>query len=257
VDPSDGCTFWAAQQYYENTSATGWRTRITEFRFPGCAPASGPTPPTVSGPTLDQAFQTAKSFDVTWTEPDPGSFTYDVRYREAPWGGPFGAPVIWQSQIAAPTATFDATRGSTYCFSARATDAGRTTGGWGSEVCTAVPLNDRSLKVSSGRWARKAGAGYDLGTFSRTSKRHAALTKAHVSAKTVALVATTCPGCGTIKVTWNGVTIARVSLDSATTQHLVIVPITTFSAGRFGKVRVVVVSNTSPVSVEGLGVSRV
>lgn len=164
---------------------------------------------------------------------------------------------MWQSQTAAAGATFDATPGSTYCFSARATDATLVTGGWGSEVCTAVPLDDRSLKVASGRWARKTGAGFYLGTFSRASKRHAALTKAHVSAKTLALVATTCPGCGTVRVTWNGTGIARVSLDSASAQHLVVIPLTTFTSGSFGKVRVVVVSDKAPVSIEGLGLSRV
>ena len=43
VDPSDFCTFWYTNEYYATTNATfNWRTRIGNFRFPGCAsPAMG------------------------------------------------------------------------------------------------------------------------------------------------------------------------------------------------------------------------
>lgn len=36
VDPEDDCTFWYTTEYYETTSAAGWRTRIASFRNPGC-----------------------------------------------------------------------------------------------------------------------------------------------------------------------------------------------------------------------------
>jgi hypothetical protein len=46
VDPSDDCTFWTNNQYYNTNSAFNWRTRIGRFKFPTCAaPAQG----TVSG----------------------------------------------------------------------------------------------------------------------------------------------------------------------------------------------------------------
>lgn len=35
VDPTDGCTFWYTQEYYEVTGAD-WQTRIGSFRYPGC-----------------------------------------------------------------------------------------------------------------------------------------------------------------------------------------------------------------------------
>ncbi len=36
VDPEDDCTFWYTQEYYQVTSSFNWRTRIGNFKFPGC-----------------------------------------------------------------------------------------------------------------------------------------------------------------------------------------------------------------------------
>jgi hypothetical protein len=41
VDPSDDCTFWYTNEYYETTNGSMWSTRVGSFRFPGCGP-SGP-----------------------------------------------------------------------------------------------------------------------------------------------------------------------------------------------------------------------
>lgn len=39
VDPIDDCTFWYTSEYYQTTSATGWKTQIGTFKFPSCQPA--------------------------------------------------------------------------------------------------------------------------------------------------------------------------------------------------------------------------
>ena len=44
IDPVDDCTFWYTQEYYATTGSFNWRTRIGNFKFPGC---SSPPPPTV------------------------------------------------------------------------------------------------------------------------------------------------------------------------------------------------------------------
>ncbi|MEO6050790.1 MAG: hypothetical protein ABIP78_05585, partial [Pyrinomonadaceae bacterium] len=36
VDPTDGCTFWYTQEYYEATSSAGWSTRVGRFIYPSC-----------------------------------------------------------------------------------------------------------------------------------------------------------------------------------------------------------------------------
>jgi hypothetical protein len=36
VDPTDDCTFWYTQEYYQTTSSFNFNTRICSFRFPDC-----------------------------------------------------------------------------------------------------------------------------------------------------------------------------------------------------------------------------
>jgi hypothetical protein len=36
IDPTDDCTFWYVNEYYQVSSARGWQTRIGSFRLPGC-----------------------------------------------------------------------------------------------------------------------------------------------------------------------------------------------------------------------------
>ena len=37
LDPVDDCTFWYTTEYYSTTSSYNWRTRIGNFKFPGCS----------------------------------------------------------------------------------------------------------------------------------------------------------------------------------------------------------------------------
>lgn len=37
IDPTDDCTFWYVNEYYQVSSARGWQTRIGAFSIPGCA----------------------------------------------------------------------------------------------------------------------------------------------------------------------------------------------------------------------------
>ena len=41
VDPTDDCTFWYTNEYYQTTSSFNWRTRIGSFKFPNCT--AGPS----------------------------------------------------------------------------------------------------------------------------------------------------------------------------------------------------------------------
>ena len=52
VDPTDDCTFWYTQEYYEATTqvappytaAQAWQTRIGSFKFPSCVATTTPVP---------------------------------------------------------------------------------------------------------------------------------------------------------------------------------------------------------------------
>src|SRR5205814_10332188 len=36
LDPSNDCTFWYTNEYYETTGSFDWHTRIGSFTFPSC-----------------------------------------------------------------------------------------------------------------------------------------------------------------------------------------------------------------------------
>ena len=52
VDPTDGCTFWYTNEYYDTDSDFNWLTRIGSFRYPSCT--SGATG-TIHGTVTDGA----------------------------------------------------------------------------------------------------------------------------------------------------------------------------------------------------------
>jgi hypothetical protein len=255
VDPRDGCTFWYTQMAYSTTSSMNWRTQIATFRFPGCSTGSGPGPASVTGPTLSDPFQADPSFSLAWDAGAP-DLTYDVRYRRATATSDFGAAVQWMTATSASGATFTGRPGSTYCFSARATDASFFTGPWGHEACTAIPLNETDL-ATSGKWAEKHADGTYLGDYLLSTKRGATLTKTKVQAKSIALIATTCPTCGTVKVVWKGAVIAKLALTSAVSVKDVLLPVVGFNAAKTGDLRIVVASAGKPVKIEGVALSHV
>ena len=39
IDPSDDCSFWYTQEYYNSTSNVNWLTRVGSFKFPSCTSA--------------------------------------------------------------------------------------------------------------------------------------------------------------------------------------------------------------------------
>ncbi len=36
IDPTDDCTFWYTQEYYQTTSSFNWHTRVGSFKFNSC-----------------------------------------------------------------------------------------------------------------------------------------------------------------------------------------------------------------------------
>jgi hypothetical protein len=209
--------------------------------------------PTVDGMALAKTFQTDKKFEVSW---DAGEASwYDVRYRQAGFSWNFESPVTWQAGTASTGALFTGTSGRTYCFSARATDASLNSSDFGAEKCTAVPVNNTALR-HRGAWEKKRGKGYFLGTFSLSSVQGASLVLANVEAKRLAIVATKCPGCGTIKVYLGNKLLRRIRLASSSVKKRQVIELATFDAVRSGKLRAVVTSSGRPVKIEGIGVSR-
>ena len=127
VDPSDDCTFWTTNQYYNVSSSFNWRTRIGSFKFPTCtAPPQGTLTGTVTAcdtgaPLANVLVQVSNGFS-TATGPDgkysmkipapalpgpPTGFVYTVTFsngaRNCTQSGPFSAIISDQE-----TTTLDA-----------------------------------------------------------------------------------------------------------------------------------------------------
>ncbi len=73
--------------------------------------------------------------------------------------------------------------------------------------------------------------------------------------RNLALVATTGPGHGVVKVFLGTTLLKRVDLASTTLVRSQVLPVAQFTTGRSGRVRVVVASADKTVRVEGLGVA--
>jgi hypothetical protein len=80
IDPSDDCTFWYTNEYYETSSDRGWQTRIGSFTIPECGkkpeptpapmptPAPQPTPLPMPVPTPEPTTEMSMSFDFSIRE---------------------------------------------------------------------------------------------------------------------------------------------------------------------------------------------
>ncbi|HEX2112590.1 MAG TPA: hypothetical protein VHF67_13675 [Gaiellaceae bacterium] len=210
------------------------------------------TPPAVRVAALP-AVQRSLGFPVRWSATDQASgvASYDVRYREATWRGPFTRPLPWQAATTATRAAFGARAGSTYCFSARAVDTLGNSSAWTTERCTVLPLDDRAL-VAAGRWARRSSNGSFLATHSAASTRGATLVRRGVRARRLSLVVGMCPGCGAVRVFWNGELVRTIPLRATTTRRSVIVDVASFRRIRTGTLAVRVRSARKRVEIDGL-----
>ena len=222
----------------------------------GGGDTTAPSVPKLASPT--STFQLQRDFGVSWSSTDSGSgvASYDLRYRGAPYNRGFGSYVTWKSATSAKSASFTGTPGYTYCLSARATDNAGNVSGWSAERCTAVPLDDRGLAISSGSWTRNTGTGYFLDTHTDSSNPKATLEVTGVQARRLAIIVTTCSTCGDIEVRWSGTLLDKLSLKSSTTRKKVLISLASFTSVRTGTVEIEV-STGKLVKIDGLAVSQV
>lgn len=181
--------------------------------------------------------------------------SFDVRYRRAAWNGGFGAYATWKAATTEEWGKFPASAGYTYCFSVRANASNGSHSPWTAESCTAVPLDDRSL-TRSAHWTAGTGNAYFRSTSLRSTTSGATLTRTQVVAKRIALVATTCPTCGKVKVYWGSTLLKTISLVSATTVNKKVIAVATFSSARNGTVKIVQASGGKKVILDGLAIRR-
>ena len=222
------------------------------FEVDSVAPTTTMTKPTAP-------ITVSRAVTAAWSGTDSGSGlqSFSVRSRRAPFNSGFTA---FSTPITAPAATTNRmygslALGSTYCWSARATDnAGNTAGTWSAERCTAIPLDDRQLTRSPG-WTATTPAGWFQSTGLSTSTQGATLSMSGVAFKRVGVIAVTCPTCGRVAITLGGEEIGRINLAADTTsKQIKTLPV--FSSLRSGKVAIRVLTDDKPVRIDALAVSR-
>jgi hypothetical protein len=202
-------------------------------------------------------WMAATSFPLDWAAM-PGNWpvtSFDVRYRRAAWNGGFGSIVTWKAATADTSAMFTPWAGYTYCFSVLARDSDGGVSPWTAETCTAIPLDDRALTRSSG-WTAGTGSSYYRSTYLRSSTYGANLTRTGVVARRIALLATTCATCGSLKVYWGTTLLKTVSLYSATTVNKKLITVASFAAGRTGTLTIKVSSSGKRVIIDGVAIRR-
>ena len=211
--------------------------------------------PTVTANALP-LYTLASTVGLRYSGADTGSgiASYDVRYRKAPFNGAFGAPVTQWHAVTATVETMAASKGYTYCFSVLARDKAGKTSAWSAERCTATALDDRSLAASAG-WARGTSSAYYGGTVTSAAAAARTLTRTSVQARHLYLVATTCRGCGTVGIYWNGTLLRSVSLNATSTTYKKVIAITDFGVARSGTL-VIKTLNSGRTYIDGVTLSR-
>ena len=204
------------------------------------------------------AYRLMTPFTVSWggaTDSGSGIANYKAYSRRAPFKAGFTALTLFDASPGPGSGSFPAMPGNTYCFSVTVQDNAGNTSAPSAEKCSAMPVDDVSLAGSG--WSRNSGqAGYYRGTYSGTTTQGARLTRTGVQAKRLALVATRCPGCGTVNVKMGGTLLKKVSLAATATKKQQVIPLATFPGVVAGTITITVTTSGKPVFIDGLGVSR-
>lgn len=215
-------------------------------------------PPTVQQTAPSSRFTVGTTTAVRWTGQDATTdvTTYEVRRRRASYNGDFGT---WSTPLVLPGTSTSRTfrnlvRGSTHCFSVRATDEAEHSSPWTSARCTATPLDDRDLTTSNG-WATLSPSGYFRGTALQSSTRGATLSITGARVRRLAVVAQKCSTCGVVGVYLAGDRIARLDLHASVRARKVIT-LPALSSVRTGRVTLKVLSSSKAVRIDALGIGR-
>ena len=117
-----------------------------------------------------------------------------------------------------------------------------------------MPWDVTKLRLSSG-WRTKKERGHYQDVDATTARKGATASRSGSAFRSAVLVATRCPGCGKVVISYQGTTLEKVNLDAATTKVRRLIPIRSWAKGQRGALTVTVLSKDKPVVLEGIGLS--
>jgi hypothetical protein len=186
---------------------------------------------------------------ATWMAPAGASAaSYEVDVAAAP-SGP------WTTT--ATTGTVHALhidRGATACVRVRTRNVADAVSASSTATCTTAVLDDNAL-TAGGMWNTDSDISLLGGSARRTGAIGSSLIMSASNVRTIRIVATTCPTCGSVRITWNGNVQATINLASSATRRRVLVGNVTFIAPRSGTVGIVVASSGRPVVIDGIALA--
>ena len=142
-----------------------------------------------------------------------------------------------------------------YVFTVAAVDESGNVDPTPAEERWTVPMNNTQFKHSK-EWAKRVGRGHFQDTYSVTDDRGASIEQGKRGFRSLVLVATKCPGCGTVAVYLKDRLLKRVDLSAPTTSKREVLPVRSWRTAQSGRVRLVVVTEGMDVLIEGLGFSQ-
>ena len=116
-------------------------------------------------------------------------------------------------------------------------------------------MNNTLFATHSKEWDKRSGRGYFQDTYSITDDQGAFIEQAKQGFRSLVLVATRCPGCGTVDVYLKDTKLRSVDLSSSSTDKRQIIPVASWRKAHSGRVRIVVTTQGKDVIIEGLGFS--
>jgi hypothetical protein len=234
-------------------SQPGGPTSVTAHRF-----VADTTPPVVAVTAPTKRTTLTDRIETTYQGRDPaGIASFDVRHRRARYDATFAAytyPTSWQATTAT-TQRLGLSRGHDTCISVRARDRVGNRSAWSPERCTARPLDDRSLRASSG-WTRGTGSAFLEGTITSTTRKGVELSLPSVQAKQVTVIATRCPTCGTAEVFVGTTRVGRLDLTASSTRRQQVIALPVQTNVRSGKLTIRTTSTGRTVAIDGVAVRR-
>lgn len=231
---------------------------------PASSPSTAVVPQEATAPVIAMTAPAAQhslssSLTAVWTAHDAsGVVSHDVRWRRARFDGAFGGwvyPEAWQQRTMSSVTLADTAPGFTYCFSARSTDSVGNTSVWTAPTCSALAMDERAATLGSG-WSKKADSRYYASTLVTTEARGATIVTPSVTGRNFAVVATKCPGCGTVAVSMGGTVISTLRLDAPTTKRKSVMAIASYTTAKTGKLTIKVTSTDKKVEIDGIGISK-